>query len=298
MKRGDQTASFYDLRDALTQPGCVVCRLKADSVDRFLDSLLWESVNDPDKRQDIRQARGFCREHAWRLSRAGASLGVAIIMRDVLQNVLRTMETATFQALSWCIGKAKRSEPRPRGDGSTESRRSAPEPSPQAFGRVTPRAQAEGTGAASEARFSWSLRRVREALHPGRKTAATAILVSQLEPQITCPACAWVEKMEGIYLEVLVSNLLGEEGLLAAYESSDGLCLPHFRQALAWVRDERVFEALVNVQRVVWERLVSNLTEFICKSDYRFQDEPWGEERDAWLRAIAALTGAPFDWDD
>ena len=104
--------------------------------------------------------------------------------------------------------------------------------------------------------------------------------------------------MDGIYLEELVSNLLGEEGLLAAYESSDGLCLPHFRQALAWVRDERVFEALINVQRVVWERLVSHLSEFIRKSDYRFQDESWGEERDAWLRAIAALAGAPFDRDD
>ena len=86
--------------------------------------------------------------------------------------------------------------------------------------------------------------------------------------------------------------------MLAAYESSDGLCLPHFRQALARVRDERVFEALINVQRVVWERLVSHLSEFIRKSDYRFQDESWGEERDAWLRAIAALTGARFSRDD
>ena len=245
MKTKDQTASFYDLRDALAQPGCVVCRLKANSADRFLDSLLWECVTDPDKRQDIRQARGFCREHAWRLARAGAALGVAIILRDVLQDALRTMDKATFQA--------------------------------------TP---------------PWSLRRVYETLDPRQQAAATAVLVSQLEPQITCLACGWAEKMERIYLQVLVSHLLGEEGLLAAYEPSDGLCLPHFRQALALVRDERVFEALIGAQQATWERLVNDLSEFIRKSDYRFKHESWGEERDAWLRAIAALAGARFDRDD
>jgi len=36
-------------------------------------------------------------------------------------------------------------------------------------------------------------------------------------------------------------------------------------------------------------------SEFIRKNDYRFRHETWGEERDAWLRAIAALAGAHFD---
>jgi hypothetical protein len=85
--------------------------------------------------------------------------------------------------------------------------------------------------------------------------------------------------------------------LLAAYESSDGLCLPHFRQALTQVRDGRVFEALVNAQRAIWGRLVGQLGEFIRKSDHRFRGESWGEERDAWLRAIAALAGARPDRD-
>ena len=245
MKTKDQTASFHDLRDAMTQPGCIVCQLKANSVDRFMDSLLWESVNDPDKRQDLRQARGFCREHAWRLARPGMALGVAIITRDVLQNTLRTIKDASFQTMP-----------------------------------------------------PWSLRRVYEALDSRQQASATAGLVSQLEPQTVCSACVWAEQMEDIYLRVLVSGLLGEENLLTDYESSDGLCLPHFLQALAKMRNERAFEALVHAQRVVWERLVGDLGEFIRKSDYRFQAESWGEERDAWLRAIAALTGARFERDD
>jgi len=48
----------------------------------------------------------------------------------------------------------------------------------------------------------------------------------------------------------------------------------------------------VNAQRRIWERLLAQLSEFIRKNDYRFRDEPVGEEGDAWLRAIAALAGA------
>jgi len=34
------------------------------------------------------------------------------------------------------------------------------------------------------------------------------------------------------------------------------------------------------------------LSESIRKSDYRFRDEPSGEEAGSWLRAIAAVAGA------
>ena len=94
-----RTMSFYDLRDALPQSGCGVCRLKAEATERYLDGLLWESVNDPGLRHDIRRARGFCHEHAWGLVRNGASLGIAIIMRDVLQEVLAVLEEGKFQVL-------------------------------------------------------------------------------------------------------------------------------------------------------------------------------------------------------
>ena len=234
-----RTMSFYDLRDALAQPGCAVCRLKADSANQFLDTLLWEHVNDPGTRRDIRRARGFCREHAWGLVRPGASLGVALIMRDVLQSALKLMASASFQALPFL-----------------------------------------------------SLQRLHEALASKQPTSATADLVARLGPQAMCPACKQAKIMERIYLDTLLDALLGEDGLLAAYESSDGLCLPHFRQALTQVRSEAVFEALINAQRAIWERLATDLSEFIRKNAYRFRDEPLGEEGDAWLRAVAALAGS------
>lgn len=104
--------------------------------------------------------------------------------------------------------------------------------------------------------------------------------------------------MEEIYLDSLLNNLLAEDGLLTAYEASAGLCLPHFRQALIRVRDEAVYETLLNAQRAIWERLVGHLGEIIHKNDYRFRNEPWGEEADAWLRAIAAVAGPRLDRKD
>ena len=234
-----RTMSFYDLRDALPQPGCAVCRLKAGAADRFLKGLLWECVNDPDMRRNIRQARGFCHEHAWRLVHNGASLGATIIMRDVLQSVLTALEGAEFQALP-----------------------------------------------------SLSLRRAQEALDSKQPAAATAELVARLTSQGACPACAQAETMEDIYLSAFLENLFGEDGLLAAYQASDGLCLPHLRQALTRARDEAVFEALVNTQCAVWGRVVGHLDEVIRKSDYRYQDEARGEEKGACQRAITALAGA------
>jgi hypothetical protein len=98
--------------------------------------------------------------------------------------------------------------------------------------------------------------------------------------------------MEDIYIDILVDQLLGEDGLLPAWEDSDGLCLLHLRRALDRVGDETVFEALVKNQRFIWERLVAQLEETIRKSDHRYRHEAPGEESGSWLRALTALSGA------
>lgn len=239
MKRREGAMSYFELRDALAEPGCALCRLKARSADGFLDTLLWESVNDPARRREIRRARGFCYEHGWALARATASVGVAIITRDVLQSLLKAVEDADFQANPLL-----------------------------------------------------SLRRVQETVDSKTPSAATAGLVTDLEPKAPCPACVWADKMETIYLDTLLHNLTDEDSLRADYEASEGLCLPHFRQALARVRKEAVYDALVSAQRTAWERLLAQLSESIRKSDYRHLDEAWGDEAGAWLRGIAALVGA------
>ncbi len=98
------TRIYYELRDALQQDGCPVCRVVYKAGDRFVDGLLYEKVNDPGLRERIRAAQGFCSAHAWMLDRHGASLGVAIMSRDVLRHLLEKIETGKWHN----IGKASR----------------------------------------------------------------------------------------------------------------------------------------------------------------------------------------------
>jgi hypothetical protein len=85
---------YFDLLEACAGPGCPVCRLSYKFVRRYVDSILYEFVNDPEVRAEIRQARGYCNEHAWwMLDVAGAGLGIAIIQRDVVETVLDVTQT-------------------------------------------------------------------------------------------------------------------------------------------------------------------------------------------------------------
>ncbi len=81
---------FYKLLEACREPGCPVCRLEQESVERYLDNQFYENVNSPPWRDHLRLSLGFCREHAW-LSvdkRLGDALGFSIIYQDILNGLL------------------------------------------------------------------------------------------------------------------------------------------------------------------------------------------------------------------
>jgi hypothetical protein len=95
-----KSAGYYDLRQALTEPGCALCRLLAKVADNYVDGVLWELVNDADIRRELNQARGYCQDHAWLLVRYGASLGVAILMQDVIETLLGVLDRGNFEPQS------------------------------------------------------------------------------------------------------------------------------------------------------------------------------------------------------
>ncbi len=55
--------SVNNLIDAMKRPGCPVCRINRQASERALVSFLWENVNEPDVRQGILAAYGFCPAH-------------------------------------------------------------------------------------------------------------------------------------------------------------------------------------------------------------------------------------------
>jgi hypothetical protein len=59
-----------------------------DTVARYLDILIYENVNDPQTRDAVVAARGYCNGHSWQLrATSGAAFGTALMYRDVLQHV-------------------------------------------------------------------------------------------------------------------------------------------------------------------------------------------------------------------
>jgi len=85
---------YLDLIDACGEPGCPICHMSLKMARRYVDSILYEYVNDPGVRDEIRKSRGYCNEHAWWMTEVhGAGLGVAILQRDIVQTVLELTET-------------------------------------------------------------------------------------------------------------------------------------------------------------------------------------------------------------
>ena len=72
--------AYFDLAEALTMPGCPICRLSLRHVSRFLSSISYEYVNDPGVRAELCAARGYCAGHAGQFLRdTHNGLGIAII---------------------------------------------------------------------------------------------------------------------------------------------------------------------------------------------------------------------------
>src|ERR1700694_4411303 len=92
----DSTA--FEVREALDQAGCAVCRLAVRSVDRWLASVAYDQINDIDLRARLRAARGLCNAHAHRWQREVHSvLGTAILYQDLLTSALREVVPEAVQ---------------------------------------------------------------------------------------------------------------------------------------------------------------------------------------------------------
>jgi hypothetical protein len=93
---GRTPVGYHDLLSDLEHPGCPVCRAVARHAARYLEGLLWESVNDPYLRPRLRAAHGFCREHALLALqvalRHDGGQGIAILYRDFLGHLRREAE--------------------------------------------------------------------------------------------------------------------------------------------------------------------------------------------------------------
>ena len=107
----------------------------------------------------------------------------------------------------------------------------------------------------------------------------------------TCPACHAEDEAIQRYGPTFLAQMDRPE-LAAEYAQAGGLCLPHLRVVLTQA-DEAQARLLQTWELEIYQTLYEQLGEFIRKHDHRFSQEPFGAEKDSWMRAVAGFTGEP-----
>ncbi len=87
--------AYYALVEALRLPGCPICQQVDEAVRQRIDAFLYEQITVVARRDEIRQARGFCSVHGSMISGTGRMVGTAILQHDVLNDVLREINKVT-----------------------------------------------------------------------------------------------------------------------------------------------------------------------------------------------------------
>ncbi len=87
-----------DIKLALKEPGCPICRLRHKIERRYLIGILRENVNDTSTRAKISRSWGFCPRHGWQLQHLEEDvwhdgLGNAIIYQDLTGQVISWLDS-------------------------------------------------------------------------------------------------------------------------------------------------------------------------------------------------------------
>ncbi len=229
------TMTYYDLRDAIAEPGCPVCRLTLAAVSHYIDSMNYDSVNDPDFRAATRAAHGFCNLHAYQWLRQANVLGTAMIYRAVCADARDELERVSFREHGLIDSLAARLE------------------------------------------------------HHAEHGETCDVRL----PTGQCPVCRSAERRERALIDGLLEGL-ADPGFRERYTGeSEGVCDIHLRMALCACREAPAFDLLRDVAVSRYVRLEAQLAEIIRKHDYRFQNEPTGDERGATWRAVEKASGQP-----
>lgn len=87
----DKGLPHHRLEEALSEQreGCAICRLVNRTGRRYLESLLYEDVNDPGVQAGFRESLGFCSRHAYMMLDAGDGLGTSILYRAATRELLK-----------------------------------------------------------------------------------------------------------------------------------------------------------------------------------------------------------------
>jgi len=113
----------------------------------------------------------------------------------------------------------------------------------------------------------------------------------------TCYICDMMENTFARYIDTFFKLWPKEAELQALVTDGKGFCLPHFAMMMDAAAeklggaDYKVFAQLAcEVQMRNLERVQADIDWFVQKFDYRFQNEPWRDSKDAPRRIIQKIS--------
>jgi enamine deaminase RidA (YjgF/YER057c/UK114 family) len=128
-------------------------------------------------------------------------------------------------------------------------------------------------------------------------------LVDQLISELSnlenkCTVCSKLNFTMDRYIDVTLYLWFKEEDFRELFNSKKGFCMKHFKVLLEGTkkhlnaRETAVFvENLLKIQVDNMQRVQEEVNWFTKKFDYRYNDEPWGNSKDAVPRSIQKIAG-------
>lgn len=124
-------------------------------------------------------------------------------------------------------------------------------------------------------------------------------MVSALEElETSCAVCDKLNYTMDRYIDVIIYLWFKEEEFKQLFNNKKGFCLKHLKQLLEGSKkylkpsNAALFSAnLLEIQLANMERIQMEVNWFTKKFDYRYNDKPWGNSKDALLRSIQKIVG-------
>jgi hypothetical protein len=115
-------------------------------------------------------------------------------------------------------------------------------------------------------------------------------VVQALSPRLPCPVCRISGNFTRNMLEILVVSLQ-EDTMQKALASSNGLCLPHLRQAFTQIQELGTCQVLLSLSIERFEALRRDLIEEIRQIENRKGGQGSLTESETWQKVVSAIAG-------
>ena len=114
----------------------------------------------------------------------------------------------------------------------------------------------------------------------------------------SCLMCDTIAENMRRYLHTFFHLYQHDSEFRTRFEQSKGLCLPHMGQLLEVAAEElgskdlgRFTETVVRLQKENMDRIQEDISWFIKKFDYRYENESWKNSKDAVERTVNKVRG-------